>query len=816
MPPLIAILLLSAGTIAYEILLMRLFSIIQWHHFSYMIISLALLGYGASGTFIALTRRWLLKRFRVVFATAATLFGITTVASYAAAQKLPFNPLEVVWDAHQQLYLLCLYLLLAIPFFCAATCIGLTFSRFGERIDVIYRCDLLGAGIGSFSILVAMFALPPASCLKILSAFGLIAAGFAFIDRASGRWPAFVLFAVGLLLPSLWPHTLLKLRLSPYKGLSQTLQIPGTRIIEERSSPLGSLAVVESRKIPFRHAPGLSLQAIHDIPHQLAIFQDGDSMTAVTRYDKDRASLAYLDFQSSALPYHLLDRPQVLVLGAGGGSNVLLAHHHRARSIDAVELNPQMVDLVQRTYADFAGYIYDLPEVRVHVAEARGFVASNPKQYHLITLSLLDSFAASAAGLYALTESTLYTVEAFETFLNRLHPDGMLAITRWLKLPPRDSLKLFATAVTALERLGFHDPKRRIALIRSWNTSTLLVKKGPFSLTEINRIKNFSNSRGFDLAYHPGIASEQVNRHNKLQRPYLYEGAKALLGPERKIFIRDYKFHIAPATDDRPYFFHFFKWGILPELLSLWGSGGALLIEWGYVVLFVTLVLAVLASIVLILVPLKALVRHESSPAGKHVFGWTVFYFFALGLGFLFIEIAFIQRFTLFLSHPLYSVAVVLCAFLVFAGLGSGYSGKITKLWQLSSNVDRVSSPILLAVAGIISIACLYLILLPNLFEWLSPLPQMIKVLVSVTLIAPLAFCMGMPFPLGLKRLSQHAPGLVPWAWGINGCASVLSAVLATLLAIHFGFTAVVVFALLMYGLAAIVFTRAKWVNAVG
>jgi spermidine synthase len=804
-----AILLLSAATLAYEILLMRLFLITQWHHFSYMVISLALLGYGASGTFIALAREWLLKRFRAVFATAASLFGVTAIVSYVVSQRLPFNPLEVVWDPYQQLYLFCLYLLLAIPFFCTATCIGLTFSRFGERSAVVYRYDLLGAGIGSFFIVAAMFVLPLTTCLKILSAIGFVSAGLAFIGSASWRKLALPLFAIGLLSPFFWPHTLLRPRLSPYKALSQTLQIPGRRIIQERTSSLGSLAVVESQKVPFRHAPGFSLQANFEIPSQLAIFQDGDSMAAITRYEKDRASLAYLDLQPSALPYHLLDRPRVLVLGAGGGSDVLLGHYHRARSIDAVELNPQMVDLVQRTYANFAGHIYELPEVHVHVAEARGFVGSSAKRYHLIALSLLDSFTASAAGLYALTESTLYTVEAFETYLKHLRPDGILTITRWLKVPPRDSLKLFATAVTALERLGFDDPKTRIALIRSWNTTTLFVKRNSFLPTEIEKIKSFSDSLGFDLAYYPGITSGEVNRYNKLQGPYLYEGAKALLGPEGTNFIRNYKFQIAPATDDRPYFFHFFKWEILPELISLWGSGGISLIEWGYVVLAVTLVQATLSSIVLILAPLKALLKHESTPAGQHLFGRTFIYFFGLGLAFLFIEMAFIQRFTLFLSHPLYSVSVVLCAFLVFAGLGSGYSERVAKIWP--SNVGRAPSPIWIAVAGIISIACLYIFLLPMIFDWLSPQPQTAKVIISILVIAPLAFCMGMPFPIGLKRLSRHAPGLVPWAWGINGCASVMSAVLATMLAIHFGFTVVIVHAIFFYGLAAIAFSSAKW-----
>ncbi len=806
MPLLLAISVLAGAVIAYEILLMRLFSIIQWHHFAYMIISLALLGYGASGTFIALFREWLLHRFQAVFATGAVLFGMTAVASFALAQRLPFNPLEVVWDARQQLYLLGLYLLLAVPFFCAATCVGLTLSRFGGRISTIYRYDLLGAGAGALGIVLALFALSPAASLRLLGGAGFLAAGLASVGLTSGRWPAVGLIAAGLASPFLWPEGALEPRLSPYKGLSQALQVPEAEVIEERSSPLGALAVVRSPTIPLRHAPGLSLNASAKIPPQLGVFTDGDSMTAIVRYDGARDSLAYLDFQSAALPYHLLTRPRVLILGAGGGADILLARYHGARAIDAVELNPQMVDLVRRTYADFAGRIYDLPEVRVHVAEARGFMARSPERYDLIHVALLDSFAASAAGLYALAESTLYTTDALETYLARLDAGGMLAITRWLKLPPRDSLKLFATAVAALERLGVEAPGERLALVRSWDTATLLVKNGAFEPAEIEAIKAFSAARGFDLAYYPGIAAAEANRYNVLDRPYLHEGAKALLGPGRQAYLRNYKFHIAPATDDAPYFFRFFKWRALPELLALRAAGGAQLVEWGYVILVATLVQAALVSLVLILAPLGVLRRARPAVARERPFGRVVVYFLALGLAFLFIEIAFMQRFALFLSHPLYAIAVVLCAFLLFAGLGSGYSARLAARRRVAGEGRKALSAIALAVAGIVAVACLYLLLLPALFDWLIPLPQAAKVLISILLIAPLAFCMGMPFPLGLTQVSERAPELVPWAWGINGCASVLSAVLATLLAIHFGFTVVVALALALYALAVAAF----------
>ncbi|MCZ6655108.1 MAG: SAM-dependent methyltransferase, partial [Planctomycetota bacterium] len=457
-------------------------------------------------------------------------------------------------------------------------------------------------------------------------------------------------------------------------------------------------------------------------------------------------------------------------------------------------------------YADFAGRLYDQPGVSVHTAEARGFVARIRTRYDLINVALLDSFAASAAGLYALSESTLYTVEALATYLRRLAPGGILAITRWLKLPPRDNLKMFATAVSALESLDVEAPGRRLAMVRSWNTVTLMVKNGEFTPHDVDLIKEFVEARAFDRAYHPGIAAADTNRNNVLHRPYLYEGAIALLGPGRQAFLRDYKFHIAPASDDKPYFFRFFKWSLLGELSTLGKAGAVQFVEWGYVILVATLALAAIASLVIIILPLRTLKRGDEADAGEMRPARLVVYFLALGLAFLFIEIAFIQRFTLFLGHPLYAVTVVLCAFLVFAGLGSGYAERFADRLSGAAWSALLRSPIGVAVAGIIVVAGAYLLILPVLFDWLLSLPQPAKVAISIVLIAPLAFCMGMPFPLGLRQVSDRVPDWVPWAWGVNGCASVISAILATLLAIHFGFTLVVALAMALYAVAAATF----------
>ena len=787
-----AIFLISAAAIGYELLLIRVLSIVQWHHFAYMIISLALLGYGASGTFIALFRKTLEPRFERAFATFALAFSIAMVVCFVVGQRMPFNALEIVWDRRQILNLALMYLVFFVPFFFAACCVGLALTCRSEAISRLYFFDLVGAGAGALLIIGALLLVFPQSALMLLVALALVASvlvgnrGIGRLPLGIGQFAWLGVFAVIVL------NSGLSLRPSEYKGLSQAMQVVDSRVLAEVSSPLGLLTVVESPTVPIRLAPGLSFNARHIPPEQLAVFTDADGMSAITRYDGDPDSIAYLADVTAALPYHLLEQPDVLVLGAGGGGDVLLALYHAANHVDAVELNPAMTAFVADTFSEFAGRIYDDPRVATHTAEARGFVAQNERHYDLIQIGLLDSFAAAGAGVHALNESYLYTVEAMREYLADLEPGGMVAITRWVKAPPRDSLKLAATAIEALEQTGVADPGRQIAVIRSWNTVTLLIRNGAFADSDIDAIRQFASSRSFDTVYFPGISGADANRFNLLDRPWLHEGIDAILGDRADKFFENYKYFVEPATDDRPYFSHFFKWRSLPEVMAMRTFGGAGLIEWAYLIVVMTLVQAAVLGGVLILLPLS---RVRRTWTGGARFGT---YFLLLGLAFLFVEIAFIQKFTLFLSHPLYAVAVVLASFLVFAGAGSAYSVRLS-----GRTVARRFTPVSIAVAGIAGIAAIYLFLLPPLFGLFIGAADGLRILLSVVLIAPLAFFMGTPFPLGLRRIAERAPDFVPWAWGINGFASVVSAVLATLLAIHFGFTAVIVLAIVLYVAAA-------------
>jgi hypothetical protein len=329
-------------------------------------------------------------------------------------------------------------------------------------------------------------------------------------------------------------------------------------------------------------------------------------------------------------------------------------------------------------------------------------------------------------------------------------------------------------------------------MIRGWKTVTLLVKNSDFTASEIETVKEFSRKRSFDVAYYPGMRADEANRYNVLVQPYFFEGAVALLGSQRQDFIDRYKFYIEPATDDRPFFFHFFKWEAARELFALREQGGMPLLDWSYPLLVAALLQAFVVSVLLILAPLAVSRGRHTLPTGR-----VALYFLAIGLAFMFIEIAFIQQFVLFLAHPLYAVAVVLCAFLVFAAVGSWLAGR----WQKRATG---SGHLIVAVMVMGTLSLLYLAILPGLFQALIHLPDVAKIAISVLLIAPLAVCMGMPFPTGMMRLASTAQDAIPWAWAINGFASVIGAVLATLLAIHLGFAMVILLAVLIYGLAAV------------
>ena len=794
----VAIALVSAAALAWQLLLMRWLAIAHWHPFAVMIISLALLGHGASGTWLSLWLRgprhaWLQQNFDAAFATCALLFAASAAITLVVAGAIPFNGLELVWNPRQILWLALLFLTLSVPFFFAAACFGLAFARHGSRIPALYGADLIGASIGALGALAAS-TLPVQHGLLIAAMCGAVAA--VLVTRRPTMRAASLVIALALAM--LWPTHEIAPRVNEFKGFSKALLLPDARVIARSSDPYGNFALVESPRVPLRFAPGLSLSHTDELPAQLAIYTDGDAMSPIVR-DDSHMNWQWLDDMTSALPYRMRLPDRVLVLGAGGGLHVLQALTLGARHVDSVEQSGRRLQWVRNEFGAYSGHVLDDRRVDTFVAEPRAFVRSARDRYDLVVLAGGESFASGGAGVQSASEQYALTVEALRDYLRVLSPRGMLVVTQWSKQPPRDELKLFATAVQALRVEGVRDPARNVAAIRNWDASTWLFARSPFETHAVSALTRFADRRGFDVVHAPGWRAHADERFHHLDPATLYDGVQALLSPGAQRYLRAYRFDIEPATDDRPYFSHFFRWRSLPELWRLRAQGGAVLLDSAYLVLVATLVQATVLALALVLLPLRALTRDSTTrPASKLRTGA---YFLALGLAFLLIEIALLSRLTLLLGHPWIAANIGLAAMLLCAGLGSLHAQR----WVSASDVDdgAIARRITWSVRAIVLGLAWQFVVLIAAHALTASWPLAWRAIVGFVAIAPLAFAMGMPFPLGLARLARSAPAFVPWAWGLNGCASVIAAILALLLAIAFGLRATLVIALMLYVFAA-------------
>lgn len=806
-----AVLLLatSASVLAYEILIMRLLSIGQWHHFAYMAISMALLGFGAAGSVLFLLFKRIRRNLEAWLVGLAAATAVSFCLAFSLSQKVGLDPLQLVWQPSQWLSMLLTYLLMAVPFFLAGGIVGIILTGAGEQAHRMYAVDLLGAGCGALAIVPALYLGPPWTILPALGCLILIAALWCGVKLRRPKLGVITLLIAAVVLTMVYVFMPPLPKIHHTKGLPMTLSFPDARIEAKRVGPLGMIHVVGSDLI--RHVPGLSLNfGLKDespptvLPKQKAIFTDADALSPISRFSGDLDELMYLDFTTMALPYHIRQPESLLVVGAGGGADVLLGLRHHVPGITALEANQQIAGLLRKPFAEFSGHLYTQPAVRLKVREARQFLHATDEQFDLIQLSLLDSFVTSAGGLHSATVSYLYTREAFELYLSRLTGTGILAITRWLKLPPRDALRVVSTAVSALRRMHLSPhPEKHLLFIRSWKTATILVSKAPFTTEEIALATEFCDKRSFDLAYYAGMEMERANRYDVQESPHYFVGAKALAGQEAASFHKRYVFDVSATTDDRPFFSHFFRWDKAPTLLRQLRKEWLPMVEMGYVFIVATLVQAVLGSTVLILLPLLFLRRVQgrayqtgAAPSAIDVFG-TLFYFACIGLAFMFLEMALLPKYTLLLSHPVYSAAVVLSTVLVFAGCGSLSVRRFQSMgsWFLWIALVAVSLWVTFhAIAG------------DRLFYMAMGWSFGARTVLSVLLLSWVSFFLGWPFPSGLRVMARKFPELVPWAWGINGCASVIGAVLGKCLVVSIGFRLLMFSACILYFLAIVIF----------
>jgi hypothetical protein len=834
----LAVALVSLAVIGLELVLMRSLSLRYWHHLAYLVISVALVGFGASGTVLALLSRVVEGWWREWMAGAALLLALAVPGMRWLAREVPLDVQFLSWNLGQAVYVGLLEAVLAVPFFFGGAVVGLALMDEPKRVGGHYAANLVGSGLGGVAAVLLMHVVPTEDLYMVMAAAAFLGGAVIMPWYRPGGIAAVLLTAIALVhLYALAPRDPV---FSPYKTLPQSLAMPGTEVIYRDEGPLGRIDVVAGPAL--HYAPGLSLQFTGPLPPHVVMILDGDAASAVYGVE-DREGWQFLDYTTGAAAYHV--RPvarvpgggpggpprqtadesgarrvtvpaapgaageaaqdeqggpgppvrDVLIVGAGGGSDIGLARYHGAAHVTALEMNPDVIEAMTGPLRARGGRIYGAPGVEVVPLEARGYLASTGQAFRLIQVPPVEAFGASGAGLYATQESYLYTVESFGAMLDHLAPGGLVCLTRWAHEPPRDGLRLFDTARAALAQRGL-EPSRRLAMIRSWVTVTVLASREPLSEADTARLRAFCEPRRFDLCYLPDLAEGEPNRYHVLERPYFAEGARALLGPGREAFLEAYPFAVGAVTDDAPYFAHFLKWSSLPALADQLGRRLRAYLERGYLMLLAALGQALVLAGVLIVVPLVPRAAGLRGVPGKRA---SMAYFLLIGLGFLALEMGFLQKFILYLAHPVYSAAVVISAFLVFGGLGS----LVSRWWGIGPRQTGAA-----AAGGVVCLGAVYLMHLDGWLAATQGASMAVRFVVAAGFVAPLAFGMGHMLPSGMRQLGAAAPTVVPWAWAVNGVASVVATVGTPLAAMHVGFRRLGLASLACYALACFVAWR--------
>lgn len=754
--------LVSLAVLMLELVLTRIFSVTMYYHFAFLAISLALFGSGASGIYVYLLPKLFLKEHTPKqLAYSAMLAGSSVILALMVLLRSDLNLTSFEGNYTK---LLTVYVVSATPFFLAGLCISLALTHYAEAVSRIYFYDLAGAAIGCLLVIPSLNTLGgPASMMAIAVPLFAAAACFALKDRryqiVSG---ALILVVVGLIV---WDQRTGVFSITNAKG-------------------------EDGRRIVFQKWNSFSRVTVSGNPQEdkyLQIKIDSDAATAVLRHDWSYQPKTESE-SITTLAYQLKKetQPNVLIIGPGGGPDVINAMTLGARHVTGVEINPIIArDIMQDRFRDYSGNLYGHPKVSIVVDEGRSYIRSTQEKYDVIQATLVDTWAATSAGAFALTENNLYTVEAFKDYATHLTEDGMLTMTRWLLEPPQQDLRLISLTRSMMQELGIQKPEDHIMMVTDRGKSdrlavTYIFKRSPFTEDEVNKMVGLCEQEGFRPLYLPGRPQDNIF-------------TRLITAPDPTPIYNSYPLNIEPTYDNSPFFFNNVRMSEYSKVFTL--NYESQKTNLGVFVLVVLMVITVVLVVAFLLVPLVLLRRDVIRKAGLGKVK-LILYFAALGMGFITVEISLVQKFTLFLGHPVYSLAVILFSVLIFSSLGSYLTGRIPE-----SELVRWA---VRAIAVIWIIALVYIAVLPYIFYNYVSLKLPIKVVMAVIFLSPLALVMGMPMPLGIKLTSLKIGELIPWAWGVNGAASVLGSVTTFILAISFGFNQALIVGLLVYAVGAL------------
>jgi hypothetical protein len=784
--------LATLATLIYEILLTRIFSVTMWYHYAFMAVSLALFGttvgailvYVFPGTFPR-------ERTNHSLAVSALLFGISSLVSLGAHLAMPVD------GARMEGTLVLTYLVIAVPFVFSGICVSLALTRFPERVSALYAADLSGAACGGLLFIYLLRVTDAPGAVFAVAALGC--AGAAFFASSEGRRGLLrIAIASSLALAGLGAaQAILVHQERPVLRLTWAKGQREAHTLYEKWNSFSRIRVSGDPTVPGAPA-GWGLSPRYPLERgvrQLMLTIDASAATWLTAFDGDMHQVEHLKYDITNLPHYVRHDARVLVVGSGGGRDILSALAFGQRSVVAVEINRDIIDAVNRRFGQFTGHLDRDPRVTFVNDEARSYIARQRDRFDIIQISLIDTWAATSAGAFVLTENSLYTRDAWTLFLQRLSPGGVLSVSRWyFRDRPSEVYRLATLAAAALERLGVADPRAHIVIARNLQPSgyrnvpdgigTILVSRDPFSRADLDALDAVARTMQFDLVLTPRAALDPTF-------------AKIASGNSLEAFAASFPINIAPPTDDSPFFFHMLR---LRDVFNpaIWLPGERSIHMSAVATLGTLLVLVTVLSTLCVIVPLFVTTRGSPLNGAAHLF----VFFASIGLGFMLVEISQMQRLIIFLGHPTYSLSVVLSTLLLSSGLGSYATGTMNR-----HGASAAGSALMGILLGLL---VLFGSLTPRAIAAFQEATTPIRITVAAGVLFPLGLGMGMAFPLGMKIASaRHAP-LTPWFWGINGAMSVCASVLAVAIALNSGISAAFWSGVACYGAAALAFVMAS------
>ncbi len=765
----------SLATLMHEILLTRIFSVTMWYHFAFMAISLAMFGMSAGAVWVYLfSNNPTPNGAKLQCARSSLLFGISAVISLMIHCASPFLP----GPSLLAMAIVALtYVVFAVPFFFSGVSVCLALTRFPGQVSKLYAADLAGAASGCVLLVYTLRITDAPTAVALVALLASISAAWFAADGGSKSLCS-IAIVFGLVFAAFVAANTVLAR--NQRSLLRLMWVKGgqeLRPLYEHWNSFSRIAVTgdpNSLESPLTEGVSRNYPPDRRV-RELFLTIDASAETTLTAFDGDFEPLEYLKYDVKNLVHYLRPDSKVLVVGAGGGRDVLAALAFGQKSVRAVEINEDILDTVNKRFGAFTGHLDRNPKVTFVNDEARSYIARLNERFDIIQISFIDTWAATAAGAFTLTENSLYTLEAWKLLLERLTSGGVLSVSRWYSPHlPGEAYRLISLAAAAMKEEGAGDPRQHIVLVRNvlrqtsgleFDTAgTLLLSRSPFSETDLNRIEEIAKKMQFEVIVTPRFALNSI-----------FLALASGRGPDRST--ADFPLNLSPPTDDSPFFFNMLRFRDTFNLRR-WSEGNLTRSSYAVLILGTLLIIVAALSLLVIVVPLAVSTREGTlRGAAAHLI-----FFAAIGLGFMLVEVSQMQRLIVFLGHPTYALSVVLFALLVSSGLGSYSTERVGKATSHSSGVARLLLLlVLLSAFGIIT---------PYLIKAFEGSTITTRILAAVGILFPIGLGMGMAFPLGLKLASSQSNSLTPWLWGINGATSVFASVVAVAIALDAGISA--------------------------